>query len=258
MNMGIWNAMDFKSCFLNWPQLWSWQLFDLRHQGDPWRWYWGGDQGGFQGFWQRGTRLHTSAGPYRGTLIKTKTTFSVMSLGEVPPSQVPRPSCELGNLTRFHPFWSDIPKWLLWFYLWNFEAEYTMRRSPMQVLQKLGEKLSSDECQVWLLQQKLPGGPTRSCLLLLWRSVCFQRKLGQELMNEADIDGDGNINYEEFVTMMFKVLSSASTYFFWWKVEQSLSQWKAFILIPKRNWNSLFRDRRRLLNGPIIKEEGAS
>ena len=27
----------------------------------------------------------------------------------------------------------------------------------------------------------------------------------QELMNEADIDGDGNINYEEFVTMMFKV-----------------------------------------------------
>ena len=32
-------------------------------------------------------------------------------------------------------------------------------------------------------------------------------------MNEADIDGDGNINYEEFVTMMFKVLS-ASTYFF--------------------------------------------
>ena len=24
-------------------------------------------------------------------------------------------------------------------------------------------------------------------------------------MNEADIDGDGNINYEEFVTMMFKV-----------------------------------------------------
>ena len=29
----------------------------------------------------------------------------------------------------------------------------------------------------------------------------------QELMNEADIDGDGNINYEEFVTMMFKVKS---------------------------------------------------
>ena len=24
-------------------------------------------------------------------------------------------------------------------------------------------------------------------------------------MNEADIDGDGNINYEEFITMMFKV-----------------------------------------------------
>ena len=29
-------------------------------------------------------------------------------------------------------------------------------------------------------------------------------------MNEADIDGDGNINYEEFVTMMFKVIIVSS------------------------------------------------
>ena len=42
-----------------------------------------------------------------------------------------------------------------------------------EVLLKLGEKLSPEECQ--------------------------------ELMNEADIDGDGNVNYEEFVTMLFKV-----------------------------------------------------
>ena len=27
----------------------------------------------------------------------------------------------------------------------------------------------------------------------------------QELIEEADLDGDGNINYEEFVTMLFKV-----------------------------------------------------
>ena len=26
-------------------------------------------------------------------------------------------------------------------------------------------------------------------------------------MSEADLDGDGNVNYEEFVTMIFKVLS---------------------------------------------------
>ena len=27
----------------------------------------------------------------------------------------------------------------------------------------------------------------------------------QELIEEADLDGDGNINYEEFITMLFKV-----------------------------------------------------
>ena len=27
----------------------------------------------------------------------------------------------------------------------------------------------------------------------------------QELIQEADLDGDGNINYEEFATMLFKV-----------------------------------------------------
>ena len=44
-----------------------------------------------------------------------------------------------------------------------------------EVLLKLGEKLSSEECQ--------------------------------ELIHEADIDGDGTVNYEEFVTMLFKVES---------------------------------------------------
>ena len=43
-----------------------------------------------------------------------------------------------------------------------------------EVMLKLGEKLSSDECE--------------------------------ELINEADIDGDGTVNYEEFVTMLFKVI----------------------------------------------------
>ena len=28
-------------------------------------------------------------------------------------------------------------------------------------------------------------------------------------MNEADLDGDGNVNYEEFVTMLFKVMGIA-------------------------------------------------
>ena len=38
-------------------------------------------------------------------------------------------------------------------------------------------------------------------------------------MNEADIDGDGNINYEEFITMMFKVSYKSCLY---WKSIESV------------------------------------
>ena len=33
----------------------------------------------------------------------------------------------------------------------------------------------------------------------------------QELIEEADLDGDGNINYEEFITMLFKVNITGKT-----------------------------------------------
>ena len=36
----------------------------------------------------------------------------------------------------------------------------------------------------------------------------------KELINEADIDGDGNVNYEEFVTMLFKVKNMKSIFFY--------------------------------------------
>ena len=29
----------------------------------------------------------------------------------------------------------------------------------------------------------------------------------QEMVGEADVDGDGNVNYEEFVGMLFKLVS---------------------------------------------------
>ena len=32
----------------------------------------------------------------------------------------------------------------------------------------------------------------------------------EEFLTEADLDGDGNVNYEEFVTMIFKVNSPES------------------------------------------------
>jgi len=33
----------------------------------------------------------------------------------------------------------------------------------------------------------------------------LSEKETEEFLTEADLDGDGNINYEEFVTMIFKV-----------------------------------------------------
>ena len=59
-----------------------------------------------------------------------------------------------------------------------------------EVLQNLGEKLSTEECEVGLVR---PGKTSQSRISI------------QELILEADIDGDGNVNYEEFVTMLFKV-----------------------------------------------------
>ena len=56
-----------------------------------------------------------------------------------------------------------------------------------EVLQKLGEKLSVEECEV----------TRQHHLQSHW--------MFQEFIDEADIDGDGNVNYEEFVTMLFKV-----------------------------------------------------
>ena len=35
----------------------------------------------------------------------------------------------------------------------------------------------------------------------------------QELILEADLDGDGNINYEEFITMLFKVITTITMLF---------------------------------------------
>ena len=58
-----------------------------------------------------------------------------------------------------------------------------------RVLEKLGDKLSFEETQVCFYCAPTKNGG----------------KNEQEFMLEADLDGDGNINYEEFVTMLFKV-----------------------------------------------------
>ena len=46
---------------------------------------------------------------------------------------------------------------------------------------------------------------------LLKQGVCLIDISSQELIEEADLDGDGNINYEEFITMLFKVNITGKT-----------------------------------------------
>ena len=72
----------------------------------------------------------------------------------------------------------------------------------------------------------------------------------QELMNEADIDGDGNINYEEFVTMMFKVKFYS---LFWSNARFVIDQIKLGKFVFKFKQIAL-RDHKQQRNGPIIKE----
>ena len=54
-------------------------------------------------------------------------------------------------------------------------------------MNNIGEKVTGDEIQV--------GNK-------LYRSKTFSFGYVQALMDEADLDGDGQINYEEFFTMM--------------------------------------------------------
>ena len=57
----------------------------------------------------------------------------------------------------------------------------------MEIMQTIGDVLSLEETEVGL-----------SMMSGIW-NLCKQ-----EMIAEADIDGDGNVNYEEFVGMIFK------------------------------------------------------
>lgn len=58
-------------------------------------------------------------------------------------------------------------------------------------------------------QNTSPIWPIVSAMLAQTRRVLDI--FSQELIEEADLDGDGNINYEEFITMLFKVNITRNT-----------------------------------------------
>ena len=57
---------------------------------------------------------------------------------------------------------------------------------------------------------------------------CFK-----EFLTEADLDGDGNVNYEEFITLIFKVFLLA------------IQTWMSNKNIFSRNPNSRIEDKKR-------------
>ena len=84
-----------------------------------------------------------------------------------------------------------------------------------EVLLKLGEKLSSEECQE-LIQAS---DECQTCRrysehisIIAYMSVTDDGEgkgdEGDTVHQEADIDGDGTVNYEEFVTALFKVMDN--------------------------------------------------
>ena len=66
----------------------------------------------------------------------------------------------------------------------------------MEIMTNIGEILSLEEAEVGEDDQ--------------WYSTYYQLINVQELIAEADVDGDGNINYEEFVGTVFKGVSPVS------------------------------------------------
>ena len=139
----------------------------------------------------------------------------------------------ISSLQSWHMHWNwkselmvDIHK------TWNWKLNL-MAAELEHVMQTLGDKLSSDETKVrirhleveisfWskpinamlsfereLNNQNTPFWPIVSALLV--QTLRVWAISSQELIEEADLDGDGNINYEEFITMLFKVNISRNT-----------------------------------------------
>ena len=63
-------------------------------------------------------------------------------------------------------------------------------------MQNLGEQLEQEEIQVIDL-----------VIIVIWNSFTLQT-----MIDEADLDGDGQINYEEFYTMMKSVWSNLNNW----------------------------------------------
>ena len=71
---------------------------------------------------------------------------------------------------------------------------------------------SSQWCSfMWILDEPLKVQQGQFFILCKILDFFWQNHNGfnQELISEADLDGDGNVNYEEFITMLFKVLFSS-------------------------------------------------
>ena len=74
---------------------------------------------------------------------------------------------------------------------WRVCYQWGLPRLVFKVRKQIGEQ---NIIYIYLLTKKL-----------YFLSPFIVNHVTQELITEADLDGDGNVNYEEFITMLFKV-----------------------------------------------------
>ena len=162
----------------------------LRHRGRSPR--------GVPSFWQRGGWIYYNSGFSRGFCSCDDENWSWWYLTIVPSSIPNIPIMPITSIVSINQHAVDHHKVMQTFgdilSIAETEVSIFYNQLQFQTYKKSGN---------WLIKPK----DVIAKSMLKYKKIVSCHHLSQEMNSQADIDGDGNVNYEEFVAMLFRGVS---------------------------------------------------